>query len=303
MLNSFVPVLTPRKEISHYHLIYTNDSTLKMLRLLFEFKLATGWQLSRFMLGVDKNSYIYKKLGLMWQTGLLESFKVYTKAGRFGAPLYYMLSKQGLEVLYEHGRRYEWEQIKTYPKPQDLLSSPSFWHEEHIVELASLESQNQSKDLTIDFLGEMSSREQDDRYDSTRNYTIEALTPDYTVIYTKNGKKYPIYTEYERTRKSHKASLKKIDRYHYYFLYPNENKKYLLRIIFETPGMEEAFWLNLVLHQPSFLNMNIITTNIDLLYSHKQFLEPVYANKDTAKLTKESKLEAHVVGRVRLMEF
>lgn len=198
---------------------------------------------------------------------------------------------------------YDWEKLRVYPKPQDLLASASFRHEAQIVELASLESQNQSQDLQLDFLGELSSRGQDDRYDSQRNYTIEALTPDYTVIYTINGNKHLIYSEFERTRKTHSASLKKISRYRYYFLTPNQQKQYILRIIFQTPGMEQAFWLNLILNQPSLSTMNIITTHLGLLSGHQQFLEPVYATYNLAKLTESGKLKVAIPQRVGLFNF
>ena len=292
--------LTPRTKVSSYHLLI-NQSTLKILGLLFEFKMATGWQLCRFMLGQNKNSYIYKKLNLMWQTGYLDSFKVYTHAGRFGNPLYYMLTKQGLIALRDYAYL-EPDTLKKYPRTlSELLSSGSFPHESQIVELASLESMNQSKDkgLSLTFQGELSSKGKDYINDKP----IEAFSPDYTVIYGKDGKKHTIYTEYERTRKSHEAMLKKLYRYYYFFLYPNDRIQYTLRIIFQTPGMEEGFWLNLLLNKPSYLQMNIMTTNLTKLASHKDFLEAIYATKDTVKLTKESKLKATIPQRVKLFEW
>lgn len=292
--------LTPRTELSSYHLLI-NQSTLKILGLLFEFKMATGWQLCRFMLGQDKNSYIYKKLNLMWQTGLLDSFKVYTHAGRFGNPLYYMLTKQGLMALRDYAYL-EPESLNKYPRTlKDLLSSGSFAHESQIVELASLESMNQSKDkgLSLTFQGELNSKGKDFINDKP----IEAFSPDYTVIYTQGGKKHSIYTEYERTRKSHEAMLKKIYRYYYFFLYPNDRKEYTLRIIFQTPGMEQGFWLNLFLNKPSYLQMNIMTTNLSLINSHKGFPGAIYANQETVKLTKEPKARAHISQRVKLFDW
>jgi len=298
--------LSPRTELSQYHLLF-NDSTIKILKLLYEFKLATGWQLCRFMLQQDKNSYIYKKVNLMWQTGLLDSFKVYVHAGRFGNPLYYTLSKQGLDALHEFAH-YEPGWLKGYPKPAEMLSLPNFPHEARIVELASQESINQPKDkrFTIDFFGEMMSKGRDYINDKI----VEAFSPDYTVIYTftKSGQEIRLHTEYERTRKSYRAILDKLNRYHNYFSYPNnkdDKKEFVIRFIFQTPGMERGFWLNLILNAPSRSSMKIITTNLALITGSKDFTQTIYANYQAINLVKNPKLNVVIpyAKRLRLVEF
>ena len=288
--------ITPRTEISYYHLVI-NDSTVKILKLLYDFRLATGWQLCRFMLQQDKNSYIYKKVNLMWQTGLVDSFKVYVHAGRFGNPLYYTLSKQGLQALMEFAH-YEPSWLKGYPKPEDMLALPSFPHEAQIVELASLESMNQPKDkrFTIEFYGEMMSKGRDYINDKL----VEGFSPDYMVIYAKEGKEFKFYTEYERTRKSYKAILQKLNRYRYYFSYPNDKQDFTIRFIFQTPGMEQGFWLNLILNGHSFINMNIISTNMSLITGHQDFTRNFYAKYETIDLVKNPKLNVIISNSKRV---
>lgn len=132
----------------------------------------------------------------MWQAGLLESFKVHSES-LLGFPVYYMLSKRGLKVLAEQGIHPP-NLLSSYPSPKTLLSPHLFKHESQGVELASKEVQNKTKDLDISFKGETSSQGQDYKSDKT----IEALTPDYTVVYKTGREKKIVHTEFERTAKS-----------------------------------------------------------------------------------------------------
>ena len=291
-LNTLDVILTPRINVESYN-VEINDSTLEILSLILEFKLATGWHLSRFLSQKDKDNYVYAKLHRMWRADLLESFKIF-KGSRLGMPLYYMLSKQGLGLLADHGVC-EPRRLKTYPKAKDLLSWSLFKHEAQIVELASLEILNKSPDLNISFKGEAGSQS----LDYINDKHIEALTPDYTAIYEINFQKHRCYTEFERTFKSKAAILKKIARYHT----PESLKNITLRLIFQTPGMEQNFWLNIFTNKPSLLRLKIVTTHLSLISNYKQFLEPMYASEDTVKLTKEGQLQADVSQRIKLFNF
>lgn len=295
LLNTLDVKLTPRTNIKPYR-VKINPATLKILTLLFEFKLATSWQMSRFLSQTNMSRYVYTKLRRMWQARLLESLKVFSGSVA-GVPLYYMLSKKALAILADQGL-YEIQDLKTYPKAKTLLSWGLFKHEAQIVELASLESLNKSKALDISFKGEFSSQSQDFMDDKT----IEALTPDYTVIYKTGGDKYLIYTEFERTRKSDEALLNKIQRY-LKFLSQQDPKKHIIRLIFQTPKMEQSFWLNIILNKPGLLKLNIVTSNLELTSGHKQFLQPIYAAESTVKLTKSGKLGADMSQRIKLLPF
>ena len=269
---------------------------MEILALIFEFKLAASWQITRFLNQKDRSRYIYTKLRRMWQFGLLESFKLFT-GSLAGIPLYYILSKQGLKLLADHGL-YEPSELQAYPQPKTLLSWRLFEHEEQIVELASLESLNKASNLSLIFKGEMSSK----LLDYMNDKHIEVLTPDYAVVYKLAQVNQIIYTEFERTYKSHEAILNKVQRY-YDFFSPQDNKKFILRLIFQTAGMEQAFWLNIFTNRPTLLRLNIVTTNITLISEHKDFLQPIYASDSTVDLTKASHLKAEISYRVKLFNF
>jgi hypothetical protein len=198
--------LTPRTEADTYA-PDINEATITILSLIFEFKLASAVHIARF-LGEEKVSrYLYTKLRRLWQGGLLESLDLHAGT-RLGMPRYYMLGKEGLKVLAQH---FHWDkiQIKTYPTVASLISSGLFPHEAGIVELASLEAQNDSPTLKITFTGEINSLAREVRSDKR----IEVLTPDYTVSYTVNNTKETVYTEFERTNKANALMLRKIERY------------------------------------------------------------------------------------------
>ncbi|MFZ2189470.1 MAG: replication-relaxation family protein [Candidatus Magasanikiibacteriota bacterium] len=295
-LNTIDVTLTPRKEVKVYN-VQMNTATLKMLSLIFEFKLATAWQITRFLKQRDKVNYIYLKLRRLWQAGLLESFKVFT-GSRAGMPVYYMLSKGGLEILNEAGG-YDKLRLKNYPQAKTLLSWNLFRHEAEVVELASLEAKNTSGNLKIIFKGETESLERNFRSDKN----IEVLTPDYTVFYLAFGITEKVYSEYERTQKSVEAMLKKIERYVQY-LNPDENIHTTLRFVFHTPQMEQAFWLGLLMNKASFLQkLRIFTTNLSLLESFPQFLEPIYVSEQTVKLIRQGRLTADLTKRIKLFSF
>lgn len=287
--------LTPRTGIGSYNVKLT-PATLEILALIFEFKLAASWHITRFLSQKERSRYTYTKLRRMWQSGLLESFKLFT-GSLAGVPLYYILSKQGLKLLGKQGL-YEPSQLQTYPQPKTLLSWRLFEHEAEIVNLASLESLNKTNNLNIMFKGEMSSK----LLDYMNDKHIEVLTPDYTVVYKLAQGSQIIYTEFERTYKSHEAMLNKIQRY-YDFFSPQDNKKFILRLVFQTVGMEKAFWLNIFTNRPTLLRLNIVTTNVTLILGHKDFLKPIYASESTVDLTKVNRLKTEISYRIKLFNF
>ena len=297
-LNTLDVKLTPRKETDCYRVLM-NDSALDVLKLIFEFKLCTGCHVSRFISQKDKSRYVYMKLRRMWQAGFLESFKVFSHSF-VGASLYYMLSKQGLEALEQYAY-YERSRLKVYPNTKTLLDWGLFKHEAQVVELASIEVMNKGTGLDISFKGEHSSV----AYDQYRNF--EALTPDYTVYYKLGEEEveHCIYTEFERTLKSKSAILRKIQRYADYlkFLEPQDQKNKTLRIIFETPKMEAAFWLNLYLNKPDLLRyVHIRTTHLSLIKESKDFFEAIYCSDITVEFVRGRHLSMDTTKKVKMFE-
>ena len=271
------------------------ESTWEILRLLLEFKLASVCHISRFLTGQDQSKYLYRKLRQMWQADLLESFKVFPGSLE-GSALYYMLSKQGLKLLEEKISGQQ-SSIKNYPVAQELMDWGLFKHESQIVEMASLESKNKSADLTLSFSGESDSRSTD--YKAGK--TIEALSPDYIVVYKTLQGQQKVYTEFERTRKSNEAMLDKIQRY-FDFLPPEDYQTAIVRLIFQKSNMEQSFWLNIFKLRASLLRLKIMTTNLDLITRHEQFLGPIYASEDTVELIRGSNLKAIIPQRIKLFE-
>lgn len=296
LLNTFEITITPRASTAAYN-VQLSDMSIAILGLIFEFKLATAWQITRFLKQRDRMNYMYLKLHRMWQAGFLESFKVYT-GSRAGMPVYYMLAKHGLSALAERAS-YDAARLKQYPSAKSFLSSGLFKHEAQVVELASKESMNRSQNFEITFKGEDTSVGRE--YRSDKN--IEVLTPDYTVYYIVGGHTERIYTEFERTNKTNQAMIKKIERY-ITFLNPDETKHTTLRIIFQTAGMEASFWLMMVVNKPTFLQkLRVRTTHSALLTSPEHFLEPIYASEKTVQLEKNGRLSAHISERIKLFSF
>ena len=292
----FEVTVTPRVNVEPYN-VQMNDSSLAVLKLLFEFKIAAAWHITRFFEQHDTSKYLYRKLHRMWLAGYLESFKIYT-GSRAGLPVYYMLSKSGLKTLADKGH-YDKILLKNYPVAKSLLSSISFKHEAQVVELASLEALNRMPNLNIVFKGETDSVNR--TYRSDKN--IEVLTPDYTVFYSVGNHTERVYTEFERTNKTHNAMIRKIERY-INFLSPDNFKHTTLRIVFQTPGMETAFWLNLFLEKPHFVRqLRILTTHLSLLKSRESFFEPVYVAEDTMTLERQGRVFAKVLSRIKLFSF
>lgn len=295
-LNTLEVTLTPRATSDSYNL-QLNQAALDVLALIFEFKVVTAWQVARFLTQKDQSKYLYLKLRRMWQAGLLESFKVYA-GSRAGMPVYYMLSKPGLRVLSEHGR-YGPEVIRNYPQAKTLFSLNIFRHEAQVVELASQEVKNGSTSFDISFTGELGSLVRDARSDKS----IEVFTPDYTAFYHVGGTKERIYTEFERTNKTVMAMNRKLERYTRY-LDPSTRERTTLRFIFQTPSMEQSFWLHLLMNQSHILQkLRLLTTNLLLLDSHQQFLEPIYVSGQTVKLIKHGSVGVDLTSRTKLFSF
>jgi len=294
-LNTLEIAMIKRADSDSYN-IRMNPATLELLSLIFEFKLATAWQISRFLEQKDRSGYIYRKLHRLWRADLLESFKVFT-GSRVGMPVYYILSRNGLKILADNGK-YDAAKLRNYPRAA-LFARGVFKHEAEIVELASLESMHSSNSLRISFKGESSSVV----YDLRSSNNIEVLTPDYTVYLTVGKNQECVYSEFERTAKSKLAMEKKIERYIRY-LNPEQCRHTTIRLFFQTPNMEQSFWLNMISNKPGFLKrLRIFTTNLILLNSHEQFLEPIYATENSIKLIKHGYLTASIQERVKLFSF
>lgn len=288
--------LTPRVNVKPYN-VQMNEASLDILKLLFEFKIATAWQIARFLKQRDIVKYVYLKLHRMWQAGLLESFKVYT-GSLAGVPVYYVLSKAGIKAIADQAH-YDALRLKNYPSARILLSSGSFKHEARVVELASLEALNKSDNLDIAFKGEMGSQTRE--YRSDKN--IEVLTPDYTALYAVGDGMEHVFTEFERTNKTNRAMMRKIERYVRFFTI-EASEHATLRIIFQTSGMETSFWLNLILDKPHFLkHLRILTTHVSLLSGPTQFMEPVYAAENTVDLARQGRVMANISSRIKLFSF
>ena len=293
----FLPTMevtvTPRPEGEPYN-VQMSQSLLDILALIFEFKIVAGWHLARFISQKDKNKYLQLKLRRMWQAGLLESLQIYAGT-RLGMPIYYMLSKLGLQTLAEQAH-YDKIRLKGYPTPASFISSGLFKHDAQIVELASLEAMNRTERLNITFTGETGSLTRENRSDKN----IEVLTPDYIADYVFNGVTERVYTEFERTNKSASAMIRKIERYRQYF-WPGEEEHKTLRLVFQTSRMEESFWLNILVNKPALLQrLRVVTTNIILLETQKQSLEPVYAMESGVKLKREGRLIVEISERIKL---
>jgi Replication-relaxation len=274
-----------------------NEATITILSLIFEFKLASAVHIARFLGEREVSRYLYTKLRRLWQGGLLESLEL--NAGtRLGMPRYYMLSKEGLKVLAQH---FHWDKLrlKTYPSVASLISSSLFPHEAGIVELASMEAQNMCRGLKITFLGEMNSLAREVRSDKR----IEVLTPDYTVDFTVGNHTERVFTEFERTNKATTLMFRKIERYVLHFG-PGEEKNKTLRIIFENERMERAFWLTVILDRPQLLQrLRVMTTNLSLVGSPEQFLEPIYSTERNVDLKRDGRVFADLTERWKLFSF
>ena len=289
-------ILTPRSEKDVYS-PDLNEATLNILSLIFEFKLATAIHIARFLGQKEVNRYLYMKLRRLWQGGLLESLQLY-QGTRLGMPLYYMLSKEGLDIVAKH-HHYDKTYLKTYPSPTAFIASGLFHHEAEIVELASLEALAASDKTKIAFVGEVGSLIREARSDKR----IEVLTPDYTVFYTINGITETVYTEFERSNKSTGAMMRKIERYDRN-LEPNEREYTTLRLVFDNEHMERSFWLHILLEKSHLArNLRIVTTNLALVQTTEQFLETVYATGELISLKRHGRVMAEIRKRGKLFGF
>lgn len=283
-------ILTPRSDKDVYS-PDLNEATLTILSLIFELKLATAIHIARFLGQKEVNRYLYMKLRRLWQGGLLESLQLY-QGTRLGMPLYYMLSKEGLNVIAKH-HHYDKSFLKTHSSPTAFIASGLFHHEAEVVELASLEALAASDKTKIAFVGEVGSLIREVRSDKR----IEVLTPDYTVFYTADGVTETVYTEFERSNKSIGAMMRKIERYDRN-LEPGERQHTTLRLIFDNERMERSFWLHLLLEKSHLArNLRITTTNIALVQTTEQFLEAVYATEESIELKRDGRITTKVQER------
>ena len=296
----FIPkikITVAAREDAKVYAVDINQKTLDILFLIFEFKIAATPHIARLLNQPEQSKYLYLKLRMMWQAGLLESLQISVGTRQRGMPVYYMLAKDGLASLAGH-LHYSKIHLKSYPSVASFIASGLFKHEAEIVELASLEAQNRTEKLRISFVGEMGSLSREVRSDKR----LETFTPDYTVTYQINGESELVYTEFERTNKSPAGMLKKIDRYVRH-LNAVENEHTILRIIFENENMEASFWLNILLNKPRLLQgLRTVTTNMALVRTSEQFLKPIYATVDTVDLRRDGRVTAYFSNRVKLFE-
>jgi len=280
-MNTFIHeiTLTPRTDCEGYN-AQVNEGTIDILSLLYEFKIATGRQIARFLEQREESKYLYLKLRRMWRAGLVDSFRVYTGVS-FGIPVYYVLTKTGLEALAS-AERYSVSEVEQYPKFEALISLSSFRHEAAIVELASLEAKNHSEQLALSFRGEFRSITRDVR--SQRD--VEIFTPDFTARYSFGSDHRMVYTEFERTPKAKAVMLATLKRYLHHLNF-EERERTIVRFLFQTPVMEDRFW-KMVLRDESKLHtrLHIMTSNASLIFAHQQFLEPIYLSMDLSKRVK-----------------
>jgi hypothetical protein len=68
--------------------------------------------------------------------------------------------------------------------------------------------------------------------------------------------------------------------------------------------MEELFWLNILTNEPVLVQkLRIRSTNLSLLTTHEQFLEPVYNSEKTIQFIKDGQLQVAAGERVKLFSF
>ena len=283
---------TPRKETEKYS-VQMNQSVVDILSVVFEFKLATSWQIGRFLAQKDNSKYLYLKLRRMWKAHLMESFKVPA-----GSAVYYTLSRNGLQELEKRGMS-DTVQARRYSPLRAISSSGLFEHEAQVVELASMEARNSSASFGITMKGETSSGS----FDIRSSNSIESFTPDYTALYTIGARTFRVYSEYERAPKSKSAMAAKLERYSRH-LNQEERSQSTVRFIFQTPNMERLFWRNIMENNAAVLEkLKIVTTNVSLLKRPEHFLEPMYAWAGGIKLKKVGRLEVEIGDRVKLFSF
>lgn len=274
-----------------------SDRYLEILSYIFEFKLATACHLSRFVRHMEYDEHLAAALSVMWRGGYL----VRTMA-QAGNPVrrhaFYLLARDGLAELRDAGL-HPMEHLERYPRAEPFLASANLRHEVAITELSSMESLIAEPGLSLDFSGELSSL----GHERKSGYAVEVFTPDYVVRYAAGNKEYPVYTEYERTRKSPEVLVKKMEHYAYR-LQRDERGAAVVRCIFETADMEGVFWSALLARMPQLLGqLRVMTTNLGLIEESRDFLMPIYASGTNVRLGDDRRAHIDPAARAKLFPF
>ncbi len=290
--------ITERKDTDACTTAVTQN-VLDILSVIFEFKIAASWHIARLIFQMDRKKYAYKKLNIIWRAGYIESFRPETGIQRASTPVYYLLSQKGLDALRE-GKAYTYRQLRRYPQQKTILQKTFFDHDSTIVELASQEAKIASKNLSIRFKGESNSVAHD--YRGANN--VEVFTPDYTALYAFGDRMLPVFTEFERTPKSKRDILRKVERYLEHLRY-DARQTATLRFIFQDDKFEQAFWITILTRKPQSLErMKIMTTHIPMIKTHEHYREPIYASASFTKLTRnEDGLTVDISQRIKLFAF
>ncbi len=99
------------------------------------------------------------------------------------------------------------------------------------------------------------------------------------------------------------AQIRKIERY-INFLDFEQRQTVTLRLIFQTQGMEQSFWLNALTSLPGLHTIKIATTNLSLLQTYEKFLGPIYSSEQTVKLGRfGGRMTVDTSERIKLFEF
>lgn len=285
--NTFQPTLERRPEgvvAPRYRL---NESVVQILKLINDFKLLQNMHIARFVSGREKDANLARKLRTLWLDGMVERFKVYS-GSIAEMKYYYILSKKGADFLRELGK-YEDTRIqsKKFSKGKEINWN-LFGHDSWVADLASFESLLRSDELEIDFLGELACVE----YEEVAGKVKEALSPDYLTIFTHRGDEYHVYTEFERTHKSHEKKLRKLNAYANFF--GKHGLTDTIRFVFLNEKMEFNFWASLMKKNPAVLvGLNIYSTNLERIQEVEDLKEPVYIRVN------ESNMPLERVGAVR----
>lgn len=280
--------------------LYITENDIRILRYVFEFGLATGTHISRFLKATEDDNYLRRRLRDLWHHGYLESFKVY--AGSIsGMPVYYILGKEGASFLLEEGI-YPYQDIKGSGYTRKLLSMGGFRHESRIIDLASWEAMNVKDDLEIKFKGEKGVS----KFERIAEKVVEILTPDYGTVYIKPGNlPIEILTEYERSYKSNRVKVEKVKRY---LDYKRNYKDFdpTIRFIFLNEGIELSFWDAVMKNYPNaFGTLRFLSTNLSHIKDNSSFTAPIYLELSNIKLAKGRRLKdlQGKLERTKLLKF
>lgn len=254
------------------------DYDLKLLKLVNEFRLATTYQLSRFVKQKESNIYLYRRLKTLWLNKVFERFKVY-QGSLAGMPYYYVLGSAGINLLKQLPD-YDNDKIKGHKHSTRIINWQNFMHNSMLTEIASHEAMLNSQDsVKVMFKGELGSIV----YDEDHPKRFELIAPDFMSLYVSGKHGFVIYSEFERTYKANAKKKKKIKNYQDY-LEGREGKHYV-RFIFPTEKMELGYWTHLLKNEPSLIkSLNLVSTNLETIQNGESFADKIYMKVDPKDL-------------------